>query len=59
MRLKVVVGVVCYYGDYFVASFNPPDVPSDEESQTVQDIDEDELEWQKWLADLMNPCCKC
>ncbi|XP_019855090.1 PREDICTED: GON-4-like protein [Amphimedon queenslandica] len=37
------------------ASFNPPDVPSDDESQTVQDIDEDELEWQKWLADLMNP----
>ena len=50
--LKVRMGVVCYRGNSLVASFKPPDVPSDHE------IDHDELEWQRWLADLMNPQCK-
>lgn len=42
------------------ASFNPPDIPLDDTCSintpnTTIDIDDDELEWQQWLADLMNP----
>ena len=46
--------------DCVVASFVPPDVPADDSiintpSTSCIDIDEDELHWQEWLADLMNP----
>jgi hypothetical protein len=42
------------------ASFVPPDVQSDEDTATLDvarhvDVDEDDLEWQRWLADLINP----
>lgn len=43
----------------YIASFIPPDVPQDDSMintpSTCMDIDEDELHWQEWLADLMNP----
>lgn len=35
------------------ASFYPPDLPTDDTSNPPMELDEDELEWQKWLADLM------
>ena len=42
-----------------IASFVPPDVPLDDSvintPSTCMEFDEDELHWQKWLADLMNP----
>ena len=42
-----------------IASFNPPDVLPDEDylaTPTItSELDEDDLEWQRWLADLMNP----
>jgi hypothetical protein len=43
-----------------IASFVPPDVQSDEDTATLDvarhvDVDEDDLEWQRWLADLINP----
>ena len=34
------------------ASFIPPDV---EEPPTPMELDDEELEWQQWLHDLMNP----
>ena len=34
------------------ASFIPPDV---EDPPTPMELDDEELEWQKWLHDLMNP----
>ena len=34
------------------ASFIPPDV---EDPPTPMELDDDELEWQQWLHDLMNP----
>ena len=37
------------------ASFQPPDVPVDETSNPPLELDEDDLQWQQWLADLMMP----
>ena len=35
-----------------IASFVPPDV---EDPPTPVELDEDDLEWQKWLVDVFNP----
>ena len=37
---------------FFEASFNPPDTI---ESSTVIDLDEDDIQWQQWLATLTKP----
>lgn len=35
------------------ASFQPPDIPVDEISNPPLELDEDDLQWQQWLADLV------
>lgn len=65
MTLKVYnYNTLLYYHVLLLASFNPPDLPSDDEAPptsigTQQELDEEEVEWQRWLADLMNPQCQC
>ena len=54
------MAVQCFHPHLFStvhvpASFQPPDVPVDEISNPPLELDEDDIQWQQWLADLMMP----
>ena len=44
--------LTCIFHDPFKASFNPPDAG---DSSIVIDLDEDDIQWQQWLATLTKP----